>query len=423
MQRLPRWPIGALALRVGLLLLLSLLLSGCSPVAWLVSVPTMSSGELRLRLARGDKLAIFDLREGADYAMGHLPAAESVAFDFVGAATQLIAKDRDLVLACYHGELAALAGPSARGAGHDRVFVLEGGMEQWSAQGGELSRGLTGSLGNLSKSQLHPSLAASVLAYGAGVVIKPVYMLMSLGLILWLRRSRSRDLRLLRMGLIAFLAGESACLLGFYLSDNGVPLQGIEVLHGLGMAIGLAYGLWGAYNFIESRFLSMNDLQRGCALARVCGTCSRQQELLCKPQQQFRYAILLIAPLTLLPWSQELLVRDESAVLFGAVVQYEWPVVNQLIELRLYPALALMALLAAFALLGKRRSGLEGGHRFLFWGLGLLSFSLMKLLLKGTFSGQPYWSDVWEEVTELIAIAGVALFLWVFRQRLELERA
>jgi hypothetical protein len=276
---------------------------------------------------------------------------------------------------------------------------------------------------SLVKNKLRPSFVAGVLAYAAGVVVKPTYMLMSLGLILWLKRSQMRDLGLLRTGLIAFLAGESACLLSFYLSGSGVPVQGFEVLHGFGMAVGLGYGLWGAYSIAEARFLSMNELQRGCALSRFCGTCTRQSELLCKPQQQLRHAIVLMVVLAFLPWSQELLVRDDSAVLFGSSVDYEWPIVNQLIELRLYPALALVGLVTAWVLLRKRRSALEQGHRFLFLGLGLLGFSLLRVLLNGTFARRPYWSDIWEETTELLGIAGVALLLWVFRQRLELERA
>ena len=49
--------------------------------------------------------------------------------------------------------------------------------------------------------------------------IKPAYMLISLGLIVWLWRSVASDLSALSWGLILFLAGESAC------AGWGVPVS------------------------------------------------------------------------------------------------------------------------------------------------------------------------------------------------------
>lgn len=402
----------------------ALFVAGCSvsnSLSWFMTVPTVSPATLRKLLASSDGPVIFDLRKEDDFARGHIAFAESVSNNNVGGRARPIAKSREIVLVCYHGNLAALLGPVVRGAGHEKVVVLEGGMERWLAEGGAITQERTKVSEKPPSSRLYPTKFAAVLTYGAGVVIKPMYMLMALGLIGWLRRTEARDLKRLRMGLIVFLSGEAACLAGFYLDAKSVLFHGLDVLHGLGMALGIAYGLWGVYEIAERRLLSMNELHHGCALSRFCGTCTRRPDTLCRPQQQLRHGIWLLVPIVAFPWSQVLVVREGSTLLFGTLVDYGWPIINQFIELRVYPCIAMIALLAAWYLMRGPRSHLDAAHRCLFLGLGLLCFSMLRVLLKSTFAEEPYWSDIWEEVTELQGIASVLFVMWIFRKRFGLE--
>jgi rhodanese-related sulfurtransferase len=384
-----------------------------------MSASTISPAELARRLAANGGLVVFDLREPSAFEAAHVPTSQRVDYADVGAASRAIPLQRDVVLVCDHGNLAALAVPSLRGAGHERTLVLEQGISGWKHAGQPVARGRE-SDPPLVASHLVPSSGEKVLAFCAGVLIKPSYMLLAFALIRWLRHSKWRELRLLRFGLSAFLSGETACLFNFYLSQDRLPFQWLEALHGLGMAVGSAYIFWGLYALFEGRLTAMNDLQRGCAFSKFCGTCTRQQDALCVPQRRLRHLLLLTVPLVALPWSITLVVRDASIDLLGTDVEYRWPVLNQVMELRLFPLLAACALLAAWLLLYRPRALIEQGHRMLFLGLGLLSFASMRGLLDASFTRKPYFADFWEEATELLGVVAIAGGLWVFRRNLDL---
>lgn len=415
------WPSSLQRLWVAALLVT--VLSSCNPVAWLMSAPTITPSELTRRLSLAGSPAVLDLREKAEFERRHVPGSVRVDYAELGAAARKLGTTHELVLVCEHGNLAALAVPSVRGAGHDGVFVLEGGLERWLAEQHPFESGAGTSLAPLAQARPTPTLPSAIAAYAAGVVIKPTYMLLSLGLILWLRKTNAREMRLLRLGLSMFLFGETACLFNFYLSDDRLPFQWLEALHGLGMAVGSGSIFYGIYAILETRVLGMNELQRSCALGRLCGGCTRQKEVLCRVQRQLRHLILFLAPVCALPWTIQLRVRDSAVNLFGTMVEYRWPVLNQFMELRLCPALALVAFLLSWFWLRRDRRGLTAGHWALFFGLGLLSFACMRGLLDAAFTNQPYWADIWEEATELSGIGVIAVFLWVFRTSLQLGPA
>ncbi len=51
-------------------------------------------------------------------------------------------------------------------------------------------------------------------------------------------------------------------------------------------------------------------------------------------------------------------------------------------------------------------------------GVGAFGFGLFRLLLLDAYETNLVWFNTWEELTELIAVAGIAWILWVFRRRL-----
>jgi rhodanese-related sulfurtransferase len=384
-------------------------------------VPTVLPSVLQIELRQVNAPFVLDLRNENEFTGGHIDSAARVNVSELANRVRELPKDQPIVLVCEHGNLAALSVPLVRGTGHKNLKVLAGGMEAWLRDGRAVTRERKTPPVASSFPQLKPTKFEAILAYGAGVVIKPVYMLMSLGIILWLRRSEYRELKLLRAGLMAFLAGEAACLVGFYFDPKSVIFHGLDALHGFGMAVGMAYGFWGVYEIIERRILSMNDFERGCAMSRFCATCTRQKDTLCLPQQHLRHGIWLLLPLVVFPWTSPLVVHNGTTLLFGTQVDYCWPVINQILEIRIYPFVALIAFVIAWFLLHGPRRYLELSHRFLFLGVGLFTFSMLRFVLKSTFAEAPYWGDIWEEVTELQGVAILWFVLWVFRKRFGLS--
>jgi hypothetical protein len=53
----------------------------------------------------------------------------------------------------------------------------------------------------------------------------------------------------------------------------------------------------------------------------------------------------------------------------------------------------------------------------------LATLAFAPIGVAGSFASMPLWADVWEELTELAAVAAVAALLWVFRSQLGLGRA
>ena len=55
---------------------------------------------------------------------------------------------------------------------------------------------------------------------------------------------------------------------------------------------------------------------------------------------------------------------------------------------------------------------------FLAAGVGALGFSFFRLVFVQVYRDNLAWFSFWEEVTELIFVAGVGLVLWLFRHGL-----
>ena len=133
----------------------------------------------------------------------------------------------------------------------------------------------------------------------------------------------------------------------------------------------------------------------------------------------------LLALVALLPLSTSIRPLDVSLDVFGSQVRWVKSVFVQLLEFRLYPVVACTLLLSTAIGLARAHTAGPALSRTLqpfCWGLGLLTFSLLKYTLFVAFAATPLWADFWEELTELLGVAGVALVLWVFRRPLGLDR-
>ncbi len=83
---------------------------------------------------------IIDVREADEYAAGHVPGAPLIPYMSVfqrAAEVEQIAggKDRPVMFICAKGQRSAVAAEFAAAAGFTTLFNIEGGTDQWIAEG------------------------------------------------------------------------------------------------------------------------------------------------------------------------------------------------------------------------------------------------------------------------------------------------
>ncbi len=78
---------------------------------------------------------VLDIRETAEFAAGHLPNAKNIpAAELEKRVAELSAK-KPVLVCCASGARAGRAATVLRGAGHEQVFTLAGGIQAWRQAG------------------------------------------------------------------------------------------------------------------------------------------------------------------------------------------------------------------------------------------------------------------------------------------------
>lgn len=410
-----------------LFLAVTLLLSLCACDAdlnRLVGVKSIAVEELYRRISTGAGPLIIDVRGAGSYEAGHIPGAVSLqSSDLAGyLKNNGISADRVVVIVCDHGIRSRSAAASVASLGFREVRSLEGGMSRWVARGYPVE---TGSTQTSPPEVLRPPLLRlsrfqQTIETASGLILKPTYMLLSLLLIVFLRGRASRDLVLIRRGLTAFLVGEGVCALNYLAFAGGS--EALEVAHGAGMVVMGALVPWGLFLLVDERVVRLADPEAHCVFQRFCEHCWKREAVSCGLLRMFRFAAPVLALVSLMPLSTPLRPVHLILPVFGTDIEWTKTLPVMLVELRLYPILAvILFLLTAWKLRGDKESIRKAEAPF-FWAMGAMSFSLFRYFLLQSYRGMPVWADWWEEVTELVTIVGIALFLWIFRRQLGLVR-
>jgi rhodanese-related sulfurtransferase len=409
--------------RLVTILALLILLPGCDSIfAFVVGVEEIEGCDLRDRLRSSGDVQVLDVRPTDEYRAGHISGAISVTVAGIDGYISRAGPTTDaaIVVVCRGGYDSVDAAARIRARGYDDVASLRGGMDEWRMLGLPTRTGkgdrIPDDLGRppLGRTTLVQQLATVVTAFG----IKPLYMLMSLVLIVLLRRRRTRDLRLLRWGLIAFLFGEAACAAN-YIATMGFS-DTLEILHQLGM-VGMGTLLpWAFFETVDRRVLRFSAPDSSCAMTRFCRVCWKREATTCGLHRMFLWISPMLAVVALMPLTAPLRPLNILLPIFDTDVPF-WSSAPELIaELRVYPILGAICFLAAHVLMRRGADGLRRAHLPFFLGIGFASFGVLRFVLVESFREMPVWADAWEEITELLIIVAAAIGLWIFRKPLGL---
>ncbi len=87
------------------------------------------------RMINDSNAQILDVRAANEYAAGHAPNSKNIPLADIDKRLAEVPKDRPTIVVCAAGNAAGKAADALRKAGHDKVFVLEGGLQSWRTAG------------------------------------------------------------------------------------------------------------------------------------------------------------------------------------------------------------------------------------------------------------------------------------------------
>jgi hypothetical protein len=252
--------------------------------------------------------------------------------------------------------------------------------------------------------------------------IKPLYMLISLALVVWLWRQPATDLAALRCGLIFFWLGEFACAVNYLFLGGHSNL--LEFFHDYGMAAAFSFITFAVLEAIDVRVLKYSAPKERCAMLNLCRTCIKYADAPCKLHRVFAIAIPALVVVAIMPLCATLKVVSYNVTIFGSIQNYSHGLSSQLFESRYCAILAIVFLTASWLVLLFKRDDPVTPAKILFSAaMGPLSFGLMRLFLYSAYNDNLLWFEEWEEITELLFIMATACLLWLFRHSLFDNRA
>ena len=237
----------------------------------------------------------------------------------------------------------------------------------------------------------------------AGLAVKPLYMMLSLLVILALIGQKWTAILALQWGQIAFLAGEVFCAINFYVYRHESVLS--EYLHSYGMAVAFAFT---AFAVLEGLGMRIGNRIRSWI----------QDEA----RAWMKFILPMLVVLCFIPILTTIQPESYAVTIFRFPYSYTRLDVYQFYERRILPVLALIAFVGAYLLLMRRGATFSFSIKMLVCaGIGALGFSFFRVALNAMFADALVWFEFWEEATELMFVGAVGFVLWRYRKIL-LER-
>jgi len=103
-------------------------------------ITEVSPGQVQEMLARGDDVAVIDVREPNEWNLGHLPGASHIPRGVLESSIEpRVPRERKVVLYCASGNRSALAAEVLGQMGYRDVASMAGGFKAWAQSGGEVA--------------------------------------------------------------------------------------------------------------------------------------------------------------------------------------------------------------------------------------------------------------------------------------------
>lgn len=377
--------------------------------------------------ASGTTALLVDVRTPDEFKTHHLEAAENWPYAEIAALASADAvperlRGRQLLLLCESGILSAVAAQRLRELGVRDVASVAGGLQTWVATAEKpcalglcrltLASGRTAGLPFRESPWLEQW--AVVLT---GFAVKPFYTILSLVLAVVLWRQRSADLAALRWAMLWFFIGENFCAANYLIFNDRSHL--FEYLHSLGMVLCFGLTTFALLEAVDHRLVKFSDAESKCAALALCRRCIKYTDAPCGLKRTFLFMILALMVLCGVPFCADFTTAAYNTRILGTFYNFGHAAVYQIFEIRYCPTLALGLLGGSLAVLMlKKDEPVLWSKLFLAAGLGALGFCYFRLVLVQLYRDNLAWFSVWEEVTELLFVAGAALVLWVFRHGL-----
>lgn len=417
-----------------------LLLGILPPAVWWWSVARVPTVDIReaLALVQPDgsaendalQVAMVDVRSVEAFQTRHVDGTVSWPLDAVMSCGSVDSAPADLrgkrlLVVCEVGVISAQAVRHLRALGLD-AWNVEDGTRMWFAATAPRPPGTVPSdpadrdRQGITFRESTPFL--QFVAVQGGFTLKPIYMLLSLVLIGVLRRERTVDLAAWRWSMVFFFAGEFFCYLNFFLFGDDSHLT--EYLHSYGMVVAAGFGAYAFFEGVDRRLVRFSSPTERCAALALCRTCAKHAAAPCGFKRLFHFLIPAFMVLALLPLCAEPQAVCYDTRLWGTFYNYSHPLVYQFYEIYGCPLLALPLFgISWLVLLFKKNEAVAWAKVWCAAGLGFLGFSIFRLLLYAPFHEELVWFEFWEEATELLSVATVAVVLWAFRKGLWPEKA
>jgi len=408
-----------------------IIITGILPVVlyWIFigKAPSVSADQARIMLNNPQNNALLlDIRTPDQYAFGHLDGALNWPYEDIKkimSHDQIlpIFRDNTALLICNSGLSSALAAGKLQKL-NMKVYSVQGGIEEWISATGisclsafckiKNAAGVMQAFPNREMS-LFEQWMASITAFG----IKPVYMLLSLILIIVLWRFKEPDLMAMRWAMISFLVGEGFCAVNYLFFHENAIL--VEYIHISGMVMTFGFTTYAFLAGFDKRVLKITDPDKKCAFIDICGQCIKYKDVPC----QLRSVSLVVLPIVIILAFIPLLVNLHSEFYNVSILRtqytYSHPVIFQIFETRYAPAVAIFCFFIAFFIALRSRETFPQFMKVFFSvGMGFLGFSLLRLFLFSLYRDNLWWYVMGEEITELLFLITVCTLLLLFRHSL-----
>ncbi len=378
--------------------------------------------------SRADEFVLVDVRPGEEYAERHIDGAESWPLNEVRSccsAADIPPKmaGRTILVVCEVGVSSVAAARHLQELPGVPVRNVRGGLQEWVASAAGVSpamfdRWRTGDGRVVDFARRDMSRLEQWVAFLSGIgLIKPTYTLLSLVLAIVLWRSTAADLVALRWAMICFFVGENFCAVNWLVFNDTSWFS--EYLHGVGMALCFGFSTYAILEGMDQRVFMLSAPGRRCAALSLCGKCIKNADVPCGFRRAFMILIPALMAAACMPLAADHVLTSYNSEILGVSYNYTHRLVYQLFEAVYCPAVAVVLLGVSLGVLLLRKSDpLPWAKVFFAAGAGAMGFSLLRTVLAGLYSENQMWFTFWEEITELLFIIGLMVFLWIFRQGL-----